>query len=225
MDVVYPFKRQGRNEELRYSLRSLSNLPHDQVYISGDNAHWTRNVVHIPVPQTGQKPENSLRNIVEACKRPELSDDFILMNDDFFIMSPQQEVPHYHRGSLQEYLATFDRAKGAYYQLAFDTYELLRSLGIEDPLFYGIHIPTVLNKHRVLELVERFNGKPIMLRTLYHNIYQTGGIEREDVKKRAFGESFNERDFLSTSDAIGRSAVFRTVIQEAFPAPCYYELS
>ena len=39
-DVVYCVKDDPDNEELRYSLRSLKNLPHQKVWIYGGGPKW-----------------------------------------------------------------------------------------------------------------------------------------------------------------------------------------
>lgn len=49
MDILY-LCRPGENLELRYSLRSLRNVPHGRVWIFGDCPDWVTNVnlVHQP---------------------------------------------------------------------------------------------------------------------------------------------------------------------------------
>lgn len=221
LDIVYPYKHKG-GHELRYSLRSLVNLPHRRVFIAGDCPDWTQHVTHVAVRQGVDKYGNSLANILAACQRPDLSDDFVLMNDDFFVLSPQEEIPAYHQGDLQTYIETRSH-RDSYLDLAAATKSLLDEEGVTDSKFYGIHIPTILNKHRVIELSERFSGKPIMLRTLYHNIYGSGGIQRADVKKYNMHDRITETDYLSTSDGYARLPMFKSFIGKLFPQPCYYE--
>ena len=222
LDIVYPLKIRGDCTELRFSLRSLVNLPHRRVFIAGDCPHWVQNVTHVPVPQTASKYENSLANILAACRHPELTDDFVLMNDDFYVMSPKGGLPAFHQGDLQAYIEKCPH-RDRYLDLIVQTKQLLDEQGITDAKFYGIHIPTVLNKHKVLELAERFAGRPIMLRTLYHNIYQSGGIEWRDVKKYSAYDSIVEPDFLSSSDLYAQLPMFRNHMHKRFPEACYYE--
>lgn len=222
LDVVYPYKNSNSGLELRYSLRSLVNLPHRNVWIVGDRPRGLDNVNFIDIPQKGEKYYNALNNIKQACLEPRISEDFILMNDDFFVMEPQEELKHYHRGDFVEYMAGYPYA-GSYYALMCQTLDLLEREGVTDTKFYGLHIPTVFNKTKVLELLERFEGERFMLRTLYHNWYKTGGELRKDVKKSHSAEHIEGTDFLSTSDRYALSDSFNAMIQQRFPNPCYYE--
>ena len=83
MDVVYIFKEDAENnsEDLRYSLRSLRNLPHNKVFIAGDKPAWATNIRHIPVAQTKTKGENWSMNLSATVKSLEVSDNFLMMND------------------------------------------------------------------------------------------------------------------------------------------------
>ena len=90
MDILYTLKQCDQCDELIYSLRSLCNLPHDRVFLVGGcpkNIDKSK-VVYIPTEQKGTKWRNSTNNVKTACKDPRLSDDFILMNDDFFVLKP-----------------------------------------------------------------------------------------------------------------------------------------
>jgi hypothetical protein len=48
-DVVYVVRPGNRNEELRYSLRSIAaHLPHRRVWLAGFCPSWVRNISFIP---------------------------------------------------------------------------------------------------------------------------------------------------------------------------------
>src|SRR5688572_14976620 len=101
MDIVFPIRASGRTDELRYSLRSLVNLPHDRVWIAGHRPEWvSKEVGHIAVHQLGgtTKYERSLANLLAACSHPEVSDEFVRFDDDFFVMVPMDRVPLLHQG-------------------------------------------------------------------------------------------------------------------------------
>jgi CCR4-NOT transcriptional regulation complex NOT5 subunit len=38
------------------------------------------------------------------CECEDISDDFILMNDDFYILNKVEEIKYYHRGKLKKVL-------------------------------------------------------------------------------------------------------------------------
>jgi len=222
MDIVYPLKRAGYNRELRYSLRSLKNLPHDQVFIVGEIQPWVKNVIHIPVPQRDTKYANSRANILTAARDPRVSDDFILMNDDFYVLSPQKSVPVMHQGDMDAFMATFPH-RSAYWELMVATRELLRELGITRPKFYELHVPTVYNKAKLLAMVERFDGREYMMRTVYHNLYRSGGKRRDDVKVHKPGMEIVATDYLSSSNAMIKRQSFKAWLHERFGEACEYE--
>lgn len=223
MDIVYPLKRAGYNRELRYSLRSLTNLPHDQVLIAGEIQPWVRNVIHLPVPQRGTKYANARGNILTAARDLRVSEDFILMNDDFYCLSPQKEVLPMHQGDMDAFMATFP-FRTAYWELMVATRELLRELGIKRPKFYELHVPCVYNKEKLLRMVERLDGHEYMMRTVYHNLYHSGGRKRADVKKHKLGMEIVETDYLSSSNAMIKRQSFKAWLNERFGEPCEYEV-
>lgn len=222
MDIVYPLKRVGHNRELRYSLRSLQNLPHDHVFIAGEIQPWVRNVIHIPLPQRDTKYVNARANILTAACDPQVSEDFILMNDDFYVLSSQKRVLPMHQGDMDEFMATFP-FRTAYWDLMVKTRELLRTLGIKKPKFYELHVPCVYNKTKLLRMVEKLDGETYMMRTVYHNLYKSGGVQREDVKKHKRGQEIVETDYLSSSNGMIRRQSFKAWLRKRFPEPCDYE--
>ncbi|MDQ0316413.1 hypothetical protein [Amorphus orientalis] len=222
MDIVYPLRRAGHNRELRYSLRSLVNLPHDSVFIAGEIQPWVRNVTHISLPQRDTKYANARANILAAARDERVSDDFILMNDDFYVLSPQETVAPMHQGDMDAFMATFPHRR-AYWELMVSTRELLQSLGITRPKFYELHVPTVYNKRKLLEMVDRFDGREYMMRTVYHNLYRSGGRKRDDVKKHKVGQEITETDYLSSSNAMIKRQSFKSYLHARFPERSVYE--
>lgn len=65
-----------------------------------------RNVIEIPIddfyqPNTpGFKAKNAIWKIKGACSRFDVTEDFILMNDDFFFLEYTPHVDTYHLGPL-----------------------------------------------------------------------------------------------------------------------------
>lgn len=114
-DIVYPVRPGTINEELRYSLRSLANVPHGRVWIAGHRPPWARGVGHIPVPPQATKYLGSTANLRAAVEHPEVAEEFLYFNDDFFVMTAVQEVPALHRGPVdrvEAYGALFVSRKG-----------------------------------------------------------------------------------------------------------------
>ena len=93
MDIVY-ICRDGDNEELRYSIRSaVKNLPHDNLWVVGGKPDWYSGP-YIEVPQDKAYYRNARTNIRTIIKSNKISNTFILMNDDFFIMNKVDSLPY-----------------------------------------------------------------------------------------------------------------------------------
>lgn len=189
MDVVYPLSNSYTGEELKYSLRSLSNIPHDKVFFVGGCPKWAKNVIHIPNEQTGTKWQNVPKNLIKVCQDERVSANFIYMNDDFFILEPiKTKDLNLYNGTIQSVynkLAQRHSTPTNYMVGMLETQEFLKGLGIENPLSYELHTPIVFNKKKLLKALEREDIKHIDVlhyRSLYGNLYLKGGIDMRDVK-------------------------------------------
>jgi len=90
MDAVYILGSGSpvANEEIRYSVRTLAEHMADlrDIYIIGEDPGFLPGAKHIAYPDEHQeKWKNAHAKILRACAIPELSDTFLLMNDDFFM--------------------------------------------------------------------------------------------------------------------------------------------
>lgn len=226
MDVIYPYKRSPEDFELRYSLRSLVNVPHSRVIIAGDAPLIASDdLIVVRNPRVGiDRYISSTSNIFAAMSRADVSDDFVVMNDDLFVLKPWT-FRHEHRSSIEEALANPECA-GDYRSRVASTRALLRSVGINDPLFFGLHTPTVYNRNKLFEMMSEFPMPKYkyLLRTLYHNLYRTPSIQRADVKVKDWKEDSDANDLLSISDNVARMPAFRSWINERFPVASKYEV-
>ena len=222
MDVVYPYKRTAGDFELRYSLRSLANMPHGKVIISGDAPRFavSDGVIIHRVPRIWDRYQSSTQNIYQAAKQHVSTSEVIVMNDDFFMTRPWV-FKHEHRGTIDEHLAS-GKAKGEYRRHIEFTRDILRAHGVFDPLFFGLHMPTVYARDNLIRLIDDFRGKRYLLRTIYHNLFPQPATRRDDVKERAWqGEPSG--DVLSISDGVARHPDFLKWIEARFPCPSPYE--
>lgn len=225
MDVVYKIKASDRNEELRYSLRSLANLPHDRVWLAGHTPPWVTGVGEIPVGKRQRgKYASSTQNVLAACRHPEVSERFWLFDDDFFVMRPVESVPTLHRGTMSEALA--DRRIGGPYRKGMQaTTELLHRLGYPDPLCYELHIPLLVDKDGMADAIERGRGVTgLQQRSVYGNLCRIGGERADDVKvSTSTGRWDGTQPFLSTSDRSFALMPIGREIRRHFTQPCRYE--
>jgi hypothetical protein len=225
VDLVW-ICRTGSNEELRYSIRSATqNLPHRNVWVVGGKPDWYRGPwVHIN-QNAGYKYDNAKKNLRAIIASEQISDSFVLMNDDFFVLKPTEPQPYYS-GTLQERLERNKRLSpnANYTQKIKDTIDGLEALGYTEPLDYSIHIPMVLDK----EGLEQALDFPL-IRAAYGNLRQVGGKQRSDVKIYS-GSLYNgmsykptvDSDFISTDD--GSFATVRSkILAPLFPKPTIFE--
>jgi hypothetical protein len=182
MDVVY-LCRNGENEELRYSLRSLKNIDHGRVWVFGGAPAWLTGVEFVETDQSGVKRVNTHAALKLACAHPDISDEFILMNDDFFIVE-SCDIPVAHMGSLTEakadYAARYPNSN--YTQWLNGTAAVLTAQGIDDPLSYELHIPMVFDKALLGEILTTYDTPGLLYRTIYGNLLGIGGVQMADVK-------------------------------------------
>lgn len=221
-DVLYVVRQGANNEALRYSLRSLRNLPHGKVHIIGYCPPWVRNVYMVTTDQNDKgDQENSNTNLMLGMT-DYLSETFVFMNDDFFIMQPTESIPVMHQGPLSEVIKRY-RTGNRFHQAysLITTKKQLESHGVKDLLSYELHMPMVMNKWSVQEM---FDGWPLQLfamrpRTLYGNKYKLKGEYINDAKEPSNPQ--NSR-FISTSSNFTDSPA-GSYVRSQFPDASAYE--
>ncbi|MFF4292087.1 hypothetical protein ACFY0N_00350 [Streptomyces vinaceus] len=227
-DLVVPLREGKNNPQLLYALRSwAANLPHGRVWLVGFRPYWVGGVEHIPTVQQGTKFQNTTLAVRAACEHPEVSDPWILVNDDFFVMRPLPDgIPVYNRGPIPETESFYAaRGGGPFLQGLREARELLVSLGHEAPLSYELHVPLVVGKRQMLNALETGPHLDVVKRTLYGNLAGLGGETIQDVKVAFRSPRFDQGSgFLSTMpDSFTNGEVGRLIRRE-FPDPCRYEL-
>ena len=231
--------RTGPNEELRYSIRSVAkNMPHENIVVVGGKPDWyTGKFISVDTftvdghPST-DKYENAKNNIRHIVDDSDISNDFVLMNDDFYVLKPIDQLQYYHGGLLADKIkvhSTF--APGSEYtHVLTRTAQVLDAMGIKDPLDYALHIPMMFNRQKLNEVLKQ----PIAsIRTLYGNMYGVGGRKMGDVKVHSkrnqhapepFDYKNEDSVFLSTADNTF-SEVKTNLLGPMFIKPSKYEKS
>lgn len=243
MDLVYIIKKGEINSDLRYSLRSVEKfVPHDKIWIVGYKPFWVTNVKHIPVEQTENKWKNSVKNILAACNCENISDDFVLMNDDFFAIKPIIDLKdsiNLSLGSLKDSV-DMHKTKNSNWHHAFElVYNLLKELNIPEPYYdYESHTPLLINRKKYLEVMNLPKVKEFMntsnilhKRTLYKNIEKQyiPITLNQDVKISVDSQvpaKTKVCDWISVADNESRSKFYpqlNNLLQELFPNPSKFE--
>lgn len=245
LDFVYIVKESEDNNELRYSLRSIAKFyPENKVWIVGYKPSWVQNVNYIPVKQdNGSKWKNSVNNIIKACESKEISDDFILMNDDFFIIKkemPLNEICNINLGSLDKNIEIFGKCSGNWFKAFAQLKSLLQELGIKEPYYsYEAHLPLLINKQKYLEVMHlpqviKFMRTSNVLhkRSLYKNIIKPDNSKEleHDVKVHKKDDDIVARLSLCGWISVYDNQIYNEkfpklnfVLKDTFPTPCKYE--
>lgn len=157
--------------------------------------------VRVRVAQEGKTKWDRVRTMFRmACENKEITDDFIMFNDDFFVMQPTDAIEPTYRCSLDEHIRLLEAHRPSEYsRLLRDCRETLTG----QPLSYELHVPFIFNKKKLLTMLNSFPEQHCT-RTLYGNIYGIGGERSDDVKIFTIKPGFDYKSsrFLSTDDAI-----------------------
>ncbi len=228
-DIVYFVKDTKENEELRYSLRSVEkNFPHARVWFVGGCPNGIVPDVHIPVAQTQRNKYLRVRNMIELIiRKQDLSDNFWLFNDDFFVMSKVSYVLPAIDGSLARKVQALEssfKRKTAYSNKLRNTIFALRDKH-KDRLNYELHIPMEINKDKAHQVLLEFNDN-VAFRSAYGNYFDVAKTIHPDVKVYDTEERYNpdiHNVFLSTSDVSFERGVIGRFIRSSFVEPSRFE--
>lgn len=193
IDVVYPLGTGSiyKDFELRMSLRSvekhLSGI--HNVYIVGEKPAWLTGIIHIEAYDQSQVTDlNIMRKVAIACNAPEVSDDFLFMNDDHYILQDVEaaKFPYLWSKTMEEYIAY--RAGDTYRQRVRNSYNHLKRLGLPTK-FFDTHYPIVYDKvsflHNVVDRLDWKNGHTsngFVLKSVYANSLRIEGRQEPDHK-------------------------------------------
>jgi hypothetical protein len=226
MDIVYVC-RDGENPELRYSLRSLQNVPHDNVWIFGGAPSWINGeaVRHVRRTQNGSPYSNTRAHISAACNTSEVSNPFLLWNDDFYAMEPVEGVPVMHRGSLKLLAERFTQTKTPWAKGLVEAITMLEKRGYTDPRSYDLHVPMPIYKDTMraaLRWAKEARADAVHLRTLYAYFANYEGFYVEDPKMTRRTDPFPRGAWLSSGNETFRNTV-EPVLRYLFPDTSPYE--
>jgi hypothetical protein len=224
IDYVYVC-RDGDNEELRYSIRSvIENGPNGNIWVVGGKPDWyTGNFIFV---EKNRNKFTHVRNSLTAVIDSDLiKNDFILMNDDFFIIKPLQTIPVLNGGTLRQKISKYNRGSGSYGAMLYQVFYYLRRIEpTKDPLDYELHVPMQMKKSNLAKIIK----KPYLWRSLYGNIFQVGGKSIRDVKVYPKDSLEDALEIMKNSPYVSTTEVsFNNIIghkiKEMFPKSSKYE--
>ena len=172
------------------------------------------------------KWEKARSSLIDICKNDEITKQFWLFNDDFYVLKPLKETTPYHVGDLHDHILRVEARHGGkhtnYTRQLLECERQLKAAGLTT-IDYAIHVPLLVDRAKMLEAIEAFPTCP-MFRSLYGNYANIGGVQRKDVKINDVATVPDETlDLLSSSDKSIHGEVGR-FLAERFPEPCRYEV-
>lgn len=246
MDLVYIVRNGDENEDLKYSLRSIEkNAPKfNNIFIVGYKPDWVSdNVIYIPTHQrkANSKHLNTNTNVLTACKDSRISEDFILMNDDFILI---KKITNWNKSlskvknTISEQIKIYseDSPANSLYKKTFsDCLNLIQEIsGNKNPLNWELHIPIIINKknyinlfsdERVLKYIDEHTI--ILKRSLYGNCFNKHIDIIDDVKLRYCDLGSINNEWLSVFDGcIGNNRKYpklNSFLYKAFNEKSIYE--
>lgn len=218
IDVVYPLGTGSKWKDLEFvfSLRSLHKYLKNfrRVIVVGE---LPRTVGDAPAPQflpykdlTGCKQTNVRRKLEQVRRLGGVTEEFLLMNDDFFFCRPVDalEIPYHRSGTMAQHVELRENIPSAYTESLKETYDWLRTQGYPTNDF-EVHVPIRYTKaglSRVFGLCNFPGNRGGLLRSLFANIEGHPGVASSDVK---IAEPLDEaevrrrianRDYFSVGD-------------------------
>ena len=205
MNFVY-MCRDGNNEELKYSIRSLyKHTESPTVWVIGGKPDWYCGN-YLRETQQKTKHENVRNNLRKLCASEDIPENFILMNDDFFIVKPVNEINSMHGGKLMKKIELYRNwaPSSSYTKLLINTRNELQRIGISDPIDYAIHVPMPMEKSKLSQVIY----PNLSVRTMYGNMFSVGGEQVQDVKvydggplwAKSYDYINGESSFISSND-------------------------
>lgn len=177
MTIVIPYRDEVHDGlELKYALRSIDKCltGWSEVLIIGDRPAWYKGSVTTFRDLPGRKEFNIYSKILAACADKLVTDDFLMWNDDHFLLRSLhvKDIKHWHGRRIR---IGISKARGSYGIK-------LRKTGNEFPgNNFDIHVPIVYNKGKFGEIFSTRSDE-ICIKSAYCNSLGITGEYMEDCK-------------------------------------------
>jgi hypothetical protein len=236
IDIVYPLgtASQWNDNELRYSLRSLElyGVNVGKVYIVGKRLpDFVQNVTFIKEQSKCMNYHSRITDAYYLACLSGVSDDFIIMNDDFFLTEKTDlnrftnKVREY---DLKHHLKIYGSAYHYGRQIATTVNNLPTYLHFDN------HYPMKFNCQKFVEVYEQYKDflnkmESVLIRSLYGNATNEPYEVLSDLKinkpmtKETILRLITGRFCFSIGDG-GLTAKMKDVLQELYPNKSKYEV-
>lgn len=225
-DIVYILKADINPEELIYSLRSVEkNFPHNKVWFVGGQPKGLKPDRALPHKQVGKSKWELIKSSMWAViQEPDLTEDFFLFNDDFFVMKPfKGKFVNYCDGTLERRIDEIHKELGfsPYNRTLYKAQQELMILKAPT-MNYDVHLPMLFNKTLALQTLYKCSSP--QMRSVYGNLTKSPYILHDDVKVYDLETVPDDPDFLSTNDDTFKKGKVGEYIRETFTEPSRFEV-
>ena len=223
--------------EFKYSLRSLTNLPHRKVWVmSPALPQWVQKVDWIQWTQQGEK-QLDISEKYKALTRVEedMTDKVIVMDDDFYVIKPILDVPLLFNTSLEAMtsIQVNDYATNAHGFALHNSLRLLREHEIGWPIGASLHVPYPITRSELPVHLEDGYGpyewKSIWLNWATTKLGYEAALINGDAKAMTAKEllvNLNaDMGYLSSYESEIEATNILTYLESEFPEPSPYEVT
>jgi hypothetical protein len=203
---------------------------HGRIFIVGRCPGWIDRefVTHIQMDDPyDNKLKNAMAKIMAACDDRRVTEEFILMNDDFIFLKKTDEIKSFIRGTLLAAEEEHLTRSGYYFKAIAKTRKILFNLGIKTDKNFEIHYPMMFEKTKFRDMEKQidFKGEGLLFRSLYGNINNVGARVRSDFKLYDISEldELKSGEFISTDNRVVREPEFEKWIKRKFSERSKYE--
>lgn len=230
-----------QDDELRYSLRSLSNFQQlGKVYIVGHCPKWIQNVIHIPAVDeySVNKDANLIVKITLACLDKDITQQFLHFSDDQILLQPI-DLEYFKRPLINnKYLNDVSvpgKKLNRWQRRLWRTFEVLKKNKLKFDC-YEAHIPYLVDKTLFPETLLKYDfGYDLGYtgNTLYFNTINANGkmignfdmlrLEKQQESVQAIQDLAKDKLMLNYTDSAINPALFE-YLRQLFPNKSIYEL-
>jgi hypothetical protein len=219
MDIVYLNTQTKWNcNEIKFSIRSAEKfLSFDKLFIVGYLPEFiNQKAIHIPFEDIGDKFDNVDNKMKLILLNDRISEDFILMNDDFILLKEYKTIPYYYK---EELIQAVENSAGRYKKRLERTLKLFPG-----SKSFEMHFPIVFNKTKLSNLFKKY-GTEIEKRSAYCSEYKVQKTKHKDHKIWEYEQFDKKAPFISFSDGIKEMDFLQNFVCEKLPDPSSFEKS